>query len=96
MWAPLFPAKDSWEETSNHEVSAARYGFTQPSGADFRMGKPHGLFSTNSLFNRQSKYENAFLNPPLVLKLTLIRRVRVLQSQTIPGWHLQGLAFIAA
>lgn len=55
MWAPLFPAKDSWEETSKHEVSAAHYGFTQPSGADFRTGKPYGLFSTNLLFNRQSK-----------------------------------------
>lgn len=61
MWAPPFP--DSLEETSNHEVSAAHYGFTQPSGADFRTGKPHGLFSTNLLFNRQNKYENTFLNP---------------------------------
>lgn len=52
MWASLFPAKDSWEETSDHEVSAAHYGFTQLSGADFRTGKPHGLFSTNLLFNR--------------------------------------------
>lgn len=59
-------------------------------------GKPHGLFSTNSLFNRQSKYENSFLDLPLVLKLTVMRRARVLERQTIPGWHLQGLAFIAA
>lgn len=68
MWAPLFPAKDSWEETSNHEVFPAHYGFTQPSGADLRTGKPHGLFSTNSLFNRQSKYEKTFLNPPYGLE----------------------------
>lgn len=96
MWALLLPAKDSWEETSNHEGFAAHYGFTLTSGDDYRTGKPHGLFSTNSLFNRQSKYENAFLTPPLVLKFTVMRRARVLQSQTIPGWPLQGLAFIAA
>lgn len=92
MWALLLPAKDSWEETSNHEGFAAHYGFTQTSGDDFKTGKPHGSFSTNSLFNRQSKYENAFLTPSPVLKFTVMRS----QSAAEPNYPwvaFAGLSF---
>lgn len=93
MWAPLVPAEDSWEEISNHEVLIARYGFTQPSGADFRTGKPHGLFSTNSLFNRQSKYENALLTPPSGVEIYSYEKSQSAAEPNYPWVAFAGLSF---